>query len=441
MRTFPLFQYSKPLCFSLILMYQFLTPVKAQILYGGVDDAGGNDFIMVLDLSSCSTCLGPAICGTGQTYELEVMSTGNFLVANGGLSICSAAGGILQDLGVPGYQAVGIGGGLYYYSGFTGVLGLYNANTGTTQTIGSLPPNFLLSSGGDFFYVNGTLYALGLNLTNFDWEIYQINVMNPSASTFVTAPPVNNPQGVATVGNDIYILDWPGGGSMIYNYDLANNTLTAECYLSNIFLYSLGGLPSTVTPLTCNCSTNAGSMTIGTANVCTNAIATLAHNGNQQLESDDLLQFILFSNPADTLGSILVQSNSNSFSFDPLTMVPNTSYYVAAIAGNNVNGNVDLTDPCLDVSNAPELIWRPVPSVSFQASSTPFCEGECQTITATFTGTPPFTFNYSSPGGSGTSIPFSDFVGNFQYCPLPGTPSGPLLLQATSVSDLWCTCQ
>ena len=81
-------------------MYQFLTPVKAQILYGGVDDAGGNDFIMVLDLSSCSTCLGPAICGTGQTYELEVMSTGNFLVANGGLSICSAAGGILQNLGV-----------------------------------------------------------------------------------------------------------------------------------------------------------------------------------------------------------------------------------------------------------------------------------------------------------------------------------------------------
>lgn len=423
-----------------LFFFLSLPLAKGQTLYGAWEDGFGNDFFQVVDVGTCEICLGGSICGTGQTYEVEVMSTGNFLVSNGGLSICSPSGGLIQDLGVPSYQAVGIGGGLYYYSGFNVGLGLYNANTGTTQTIGALPANFLLTSGGDFFYVNGILYALGQNLTTLSWEIYEINLTNPSLSTFVSAPPLINPQGVATVGNTIYIVDWPGVGSMIYNYNLSNNTLTAECYYNSIYLYGLGGLPPSVTPLSCGCSTNAGSMTVGTANVCTNETATLAHNGNQQLESDDLLQFILFSDPLDTLGSILVQSNSNSFTYDPLTMVPNTTYYVAAIAGDNVNGNVDLTDPCLDISNAPELIWRPVPTVSLQASPVPVCQGGCQTIIVTFTGTPPFTFNFSSPGGDGIALPFSDFVGNFQFCPQPGTPTGPLLLEATFVSDLWCTC-
>ncbi|MBK9338790.1 MAG: hypothetical protein IPM98_20560, partial [Lewinellaceae bacterium] len=187
------------------------------------------------------------------------------------------------------------------------------------------------------------------------------------------------------------------------------------------------------------CDTDAGTMQGQIDHACINEPATFTHNGDEVLDADDLLQFILFSNLADTLGSIIATSNTPSFTFNPATMQTGVTYYVAAIAGNNVGGNVDFNDPCLDISNAAELVWHPLPEVELQTDNSDVCAGDCRTFTATLTGTPPFTLTVSSPGGT-TTVTIQNNTGTFQICPPPGTPSGSFTVQATAQTDAYCTC-
>ncbi len=415
--------------------------LSAQVLYGLIDDNGsGSDSVVVIDVNECSVCTAAPTCSS-TAYEVEVMPNGNFLVSNGGLLICNPSGGQIQDLGAASYQSVGVGGGIYYYSGFFVGLGQYNANTGTTQTIGDLPANFLLSSSGDFFFINGILYALGINLTTGASEIYQINTTNPSASTFVAAPPLLNPQGVATVGNTVYIMDWNATGSVLYTYDIATNSLTEICSFPGKFIFSLGALPSGVAPLNC-CTTNAGTLPQGGPyNICINGTLTFPPATGTVLDANDLLRYILFSNPADTAGSIVAISSTPTFTFNPATMQTGVTYYIAAMAGNGLNGNVDLNDPCLDFSNALQVIWRPLPSVTFSVANPDVCAGGCTNVTATFTGTAPFTLTYVIPGNGPQTQTFTGNTGTFQVCVPAGAPAGSFQINATKVVDAWCSCE
>jgi hypothetical protein len=188
------------------------------------------------------------------------------------------------------------------------------------------------------------------------------------------------------------------------------------------------------------CSTDAGSVLVETQNVCINEQATFTHNDDEVLDNNDLLQFILFSNPNDTLGSIISISNTPVFIFNTATMQTGVTYYIAAIAGNNVGGNVDLNDPCLDISNAAQLIWQPLPEVAFSVANPDVCAGGCISVTATFTGTPPFTLTYSAPGLGPTTQIFSSNTGTFQVCPPPNAPAGGFSVQATALADGFCTC-
>lgn len=189
------------------------------------------------------------------------------------------------------------------------------------------------------------------------------------------------------------------------------------------------------------CVTDAGVINDNPHTACVGSTIAVAPAVQTNLENDDLLQYILFSNPADTLGSILATSNNPSFSFNSATMQTGVTYYIAAIAGNNAGGNVDLNDPCLDISNAIEVIWHPVPTVVFSVANSNVCAGACTTVTATFTGTAPFTLTYTSPATGSVTQTFPSNTGSFQVCTLPGSPPGSLVVQATSVEDLFCLCQ
>ncbi|MFN0215810.1 MAG: hypothetical protein ACKVT2_16245 [Saprospiraceae bacterium] len=110
------------------------------------------------------------------------------------------------------------------------------------------------------------------------------------------------------------------------------------------------------------------------------------------------MQYILFSDPGDTLGSIVSISNTPSFFFDPSVMQEGVTYYIAAIAGQEINGDVDLSDRCLDVSNAAvPVTWRPKPSVSFSIDNPDVCNGDCVNVLLEFTGDPPFSLTYATP--------------------------------------------
>ena len=188
------------------------------------------------------------------------------------------------------------------------------------------------------------------------------------------------------------------------------------------------------------CITYAGTVTNGTTTICLPNPAEVPHNGNQVLDNNDILRYILFSNPNDTLGSILATSATPSFSFNAATMQTGVVYHVAAIAGNNLNGNVNLADPCLDISNAAQVIWRPSPTVSFSTSTPDICTGNCRVVSVVFTGTAPFTLTYSAPGLGPVSQVFPGNNGTFSVCAPAGTAPGAWLLQATALTDGFCSC-
>jgi len=142
------------------------------------------------------------------------------------------------------------------------------------------------------------------------------------------------------------------------------------------------------------------------------------------------------------LGSIIVQSSSAMIPYNPATMQTGVPYYLATVVGNNQGGNVNLSDPCLDVSNtAAQVIWRPRPSVTLTVANPNVCVGECTSVTANFTGTPPFVLSYSSPATGIITQNFSSNNGTFQVCAPAGAIPGSLTVQATSLVDAWCTCQ
>ena len=188
------------------------------------------------------------------------------------------------------------------------------------------------------------------------------------------------------------------------------------------------------------CATYAGVITPATPLIlCAPAPASFPAATQTFLESDDLLQYILFTNPSDIPGSILATSNTPNFAFVPPLQL-NTTYFAAAIAGNNVNGNVDLNDPCLNISNAIEIEWKPQPSVSFSTPNPEVCSGECLTFNVALTGTPPFNLTYTSGSGGPQTQTFGANTGTLQICPPAGTPLSNLTLAAVSLTDGNCVC-
>ncbi|MCC7318239.1 MAG: hypothetical protein IT219_06865, partial [Bacteroidales bacterium] len=150
-----------------------------------------------------------------------------------------------------------------------------------------------------------------------------------------------------------------------------------------------------------------------------------------------LLQYVLYTDPANPLTSALATSATPTFTFNPATMTFGTTYYITAVAGNNLNGNVDPTDPCLDFSNVVVVVWNPEPTVALTAT-TDFCAGTCTDVDAVFTGTPPFTLDYLTPWGNFTQV-FATTTATFQVCAPAGT-SGVINVLATSLSDANCSC-
>lgn len=188
------------------------------------------------------------------------------------------------------------------------------------------------------------------------------------------------------------------------------------------------------------CITYAGTLTTQMADVCINGIASIVHAGNEVLEQGDLLQFVLFSDPNDTLGSIIVVQNTPEFTFDPMAMQTGVTYYVAAIAGDNTGGNVALNDPCLDISNAVQLSWRPLPTVTLSVLQADVCQGACTSIMASFSGTPPFSLTYAVPGIGPAVQTFADIQGNFQVCVPANASIGIFSIAAVELQDAFCTC-
>ncbi|MCB0630171.1 MAG: gliding motility-associated C-terminal domain-containing protein [Saprospiraceae bacterium] len=127
------------------------------------------------------------------------------------------------------------------------------------------------------------------------------------------------------------------------------------------------------------CTSNAGSMqaTNGVVQSCQNTPIALVHNGDDVQDADDALVFAL----RELNGQIVKINLQPVFDFNPDNMTLNTVYRASALVGNAsaAGGNqVDLSDPCLDESNAVELVFRESLSgvLNYIQGEDELCQGE-----------------------------------------------------------------
>lgn len=259
--------------------------------------------------------------------------------------------------------------------------------------------------------------------------------------------PITNPGSLNCSPN--WVMIWPPGtlraepgviggatlGLMI------NETMTSLTVANNF----TNGLIFSLYILACPpCMTSAGEIVSDPINLCPGDLATAPPATQTVLESGDILQYVLFSNPTDPTNSIVSTNNIPEFTFDPASMSFGTTYHIAAIAGNDLAGNVDLSDPCLDISNFIEVVWHPFPTVDFSASVSDICVDNCHDIQLSFTGTLPFQLIGEVTSGSTVIANFSEtypaYMGVLSVCLPANTPLGVIQIEATGLADSNCTC-
>ncbi|MBL7798001.1 MAG: hypothetical protein JNJ90_16030 [Saprospiraceae bacterium] len=417
--------------------------LHAQVVYGtGIITPQGGCQMFAVNTQTCEICvIGPATCGP--TADLVVYPDGSYATISRATNPLRGAINIFTP---PNFNMTTVFGpveseffgivlapnGVVYISGqLNGQPALFTYDPITQQInfLGNFPVGI-----DELYFIGGIMYGVTSGATKTIW---QIDVNDPMQSVQIQPFPGVNPFGLCAIDNLMYITDH----NKLYRYNPVTNTLTTLCNFQGvIFLLgsTLSAPPPDGDPFNCFCETSAGTLQNQSLDICIPLDASATHNNDHDLDADDLLQFILYSDPADPTGSIIATSATPDFSF-AAPLQPGVTYYIAAIAGNDLNGSVDLNDPCLDVSDGIEVTWHPLPSVEFSVSEPDVCLGDCQTVNVTFTGTPPFSLTVSTPAGVLTEV-FSGHTGSFQVCPPPGTPPGSFFVQATALVDAFCTC-
>ena len=431
---------------SLLLSLCWHHAAKGQIIYAIAINSNNEKVIFKIDLNDCGaacqiTPFSPNIAGA----DLVLLPGGNHLhIDDNGIRRLEPPPSvqIVWQTGNPlQYQSGQLApNGLVYLAGAAG-LGTLNPANNVITFIGAWPSNIV--QVWDIYYIDGVLYGTGFD-DNFNSVIIQINTNDPSQSTII-GPFIGPTDGEGGVWNGVPGLIFADASHTIYFYNPQDGTTITICDIdTNYSILSLSSPPAGLPEYPCipACTTDAGTLPqSGPFDICTNGTLTFSPATGTVLDANDLLRYILFSNPADTAGSIVAISSTPTFTFNSATMQTGVTYYIAAMAGNGVNGNVDLNDPCLDFSNALQVIWRPLPTVTFSVANPNVCAGACTTVTATFTGTAPFTLTYTTPASASVTQTFSGNTGTFQVCTPVGAPPGSLVVQATRVVDALCTCQ
>jgi hypothetical protein len=425
-----------------------LNSLYGQIVYATTVNSGGGITLFSINLATCESCIISPTSSNYGSNDIVFLPDGTLLnidVIGLRKTPPPPATNIIWQTGNPQNYTSGqlAPNGLVYLVGSNG-LASYNPTNNTISYIGPWPSS--VTSAFDIFYIDGVLYANGFDQSS-NGILIEINVTTP-AQSIVTPFSLGETHGEGGNWNGTEGLFYADASHTIYFYNPQNESSSTVCDID--FNYSILGITSLPPGLpipTCQtgCISNAGVLsTGGPYSPCQNSTFSFSTQNQPTLDSDDLLQYIFFSNPLDTLGSILATSSSPSFNF-VAPMQLGINYYVAAIVGNALNGSVDVNDPCLSISNALQLTWKPLPTALLSIPTTDWCAGNCQNLTVTMTGTSVFTLsgNLLSAGNaiSTFNASYTQNTGLLNICVPAGTPAGALTVQITSLIDAWCICE
>lgn len=146
----------------------------------------------------------------------------------------------------------------------------------------------------------------------------------------------------------------------------------------------------------CDCTTAAGTTDLDPIDECGDGPVTVPFNSmGQNLDGDDIPVFVLHSGSgASIVAPIIGQYALPTVSFVPGVMTYGQTYYLSAVVGNNDgSNNVDLTDPCLAVSQGTPVTFFEIPTAALTGSPA-ICEGDDASLTVNFTGEGPWSITY-----------------------------------------------
>jgi hypothetical protein len=209
------------------------------------------------------------------------------------------------------------------------------------------------------------------------------------------------------------------------------------------------GQPQTfnITVVNC-CATFAGDLDTNFIAVCGLKTVKIIHLGNQNLEPNDTIRYILFSNPADPLGSIVQYSDTLYFPFLQGIMNFDSAYFAAAVAGNQLaNNSIDPADPCFSMSKKVKILWRQKPTISVGSPPAAVCKNGCADVLFEFTGAPPFQFTWLVVEGGQILLTKNEISPDFQFlvtvCTADLSPpptGGSINFQVNFLMDKFCGC-
>ncbi len=238
-----------------------------------------------------------------------------------------------------------------------------------------------------------------------------------------TSPTVGNIQTSCDNTSTSYTVTFEisGGDPGTYQVEPATGTLdttaTPALFTSDpipggsgySFLVFDGNMCDTVTvadnQVLCNCLTAAGTIDLTPIEVCGDGPnpAPAYDNSTEVLDGNDILQFILHEGSANTIVNEIARSSTPSFTFDPATMTYGQTYYISPVAGNDLGGNVDLTDGCTDVNQGTPVTFYEIPTATLSGTAT-ICAGENAVLTVELTGSSPWSITWQDDQGGISQI-------------------------------------
>ncbi len=233
-------------------------------------------------------------------------------------------------------------------------------------------------------------------------------VTGNAAADVVNIPEAINIDIICNTTNTEYVVTFEiqGGDPTSYAVDGGSGQLTGSLFTSDpipngsgyAFEVSDGNACGIFEvespPIECDCSTESGTILLTAIEICGDGPAQFTHNADEVLDGNDLLLFVLHDGTVDELGTILQTQPTAEFSFDPIQMQYSQTYFIAAIAGNDNSGQINLADPCLSVSVGAAITFYAIPSGTISADPV-LCQGDDGQLIFSLQGVGPFDVQYS----------------------------------------------
>ena len=225
-----------------------------------------------------------------------------------------------------------------------------------------------------------------------------------------------------TLGDPLtYAVDVPGN---IVQLDPATYQYTSDPLVpEDVTTFTFSDINSCGTPtitndsFSCPILTFSGTVDVTPQGFCDNGIVETTHNGDEVLDPNDVLSFIIHSDPTNQLGIVYYVSDQPSWDITndldlPGTLQYGVEYYLSAVAGDDDgSGIVDLGAAGVSVSAGMPFTIVETPSATISGGAT-ICEGETTDLTIDFTGTGDYTVAWAIDGVEEANSPVGPTADN-----------------------------